>query len=203
MAVMIRTRKHLGIEPFVIIALGLCPALAVVKSGSQALMLGSAIILVQLGTIAFIALLRRFIGPPFALFFTIAIAAGCTSIWAELCHGFAPAVFTSLSLYAYIIPALLPVVHLFKRIDPEPDNPPALWRTMMPGLLIVAALLFIAVLRELLGVGMLFGMTISAQPPFAWLATTPGGCALAAALPMTCATFCRLRLLGRSTGGQA
>jgi electron transport complex protein RnfE len=182
MASTINTRTPLVIEPALVIGLGIVPALGAARDLTEALLLASGIITVQICTLALMLPLRRLIVPGHIMFFVTVIAGGFTALWSMIAYALLPEYFRLLSYYAYCIPVALPVLLVARTIAPAPGPREPAGHVMVTGLLACSALCLIAALREIIGAGTLLGrpFLFLEGPLFAWAATTSGGLTLAA-----------------------
>lgn len=180
MASKIATRKPLTIDPSLMIGLGIVPVLFAAQGLSQALLLSSGLILVQICTILLLLLLHRAIPPRYALFFTVVIAGGFSSLWSMFAEAIMPEIFHSLLIYPLLLPALLPILFASRTLPHSHGRLESAFSVILTGLITCLMLCLIALLRESIGMGTVLGHAVFPHPLSTWVTSTPGAVTLAA-----------------------
>lgn len=164
-------------NPIFVIALGLCPALAVSSSMTNALGMGIASTFVLIGSNLMISLLRNIVPGKIRIPVFIVIIATFVTIIDKLIAAFSPALSTSLGIF---IPLIVVNCIILGRAEAfASKNKPfdSVLDAIGMGLGFTLALSCIAFFRELLGEGKLFGLAIPffKNDPALIMIMAPGG----------------------------
>ena len=157
-------------NPTFVLTLGMCPTLAVTTSAKNGLGMGLTTMVVLALSNAFISLLRKVI-PAF-----IVIIASFVTVMELLLEGFLPSLYDALGIY---IPLIVVNCIILGRAEAYASkNPvlPSLFDGIGMGLGFTIALTMIGAVRELLGAGQIFGMTVmpSGYVPVSIFIMAPG-----------------------------
>jgi len=164
-----------GENPVFRLALSLCPAVAVTTTVANGIMLGIAVLLVQVLSSVTVALTRRWIHPRVRIpVYTIIIAVWVSAIDMVLA-GFFPLLYAQVGLYVKLIVAFAIIISRLEVFASRMPLIPTFWDGLGMGLGFLLALVAIGVLREVLGNGTLLGMRIVAERPLLFFALPAGG----------------------------
>ncbi len=164
-------------NPTLRLVLGTCPTLAVTTVASNGLGMGIAATLVLIGSNAAISLLRNIIPEKVRIPAYITIIAGFATIIQMLVKAFAPALDESLGIF---LPLITVNCIIFGRAEMYASKNGVLASVLDAigmGIGFTAALVAMGSIRELIGVGTLFGMTVTkgAIEPMLIMILPPGG----------------------------
>lgn len=163
-------------NPIFIMMLGMCPTLAVTTSASNGVGMGLSTLAVLVLSNLVISLVRKLIPDQVRLPAYIVIVASLVTVVQLLIQAFIPALYSALGIY---IPLIVVNCIILGRAEAfASKNPPLLsvFDGLGMGLGFTVALALIGALRELFGVGTLFGYQImpAAYEPVAILIKAPG-----------------------------
>ena len=164
-------------NPTFTLMLGMCPTLAITIAGSNGLGMGLATTAVLVCSNLFISLLRNFIPEKVRIPSFIVVIASFVSI-IDLCiKAFLPDLSASLGMY---IPLIVVNCIIFARAESFAfKNPPhlAIADGLGTGLGFTVAITILSVIRECLGSGTIFGMTVMPESyqPMGIILNVPGG----------------------------
>lgn len=162
-------------NPVFRLALSLCPAVAVTTTVMNGLMLGVAVLFVQVASSVTVALVRKWIHPRVRIpIYTIIIAVWVSTIDMVLA-GFFPSLYAQVGLYVKLIVAFAIIISRLEVFASKMPLVPTFWDGMGMGLGFLIALLVIGAFRELLGSGSLFGITLTREKPLLFFALPAGG----------------------------
>ncbi|MCL2580453.1 MAG: electron transport complex subunit E [Oscillospiraceae bacterium] len=164
-------------NPVFVLALGLCPALAVSSLVSNALGMGLATTLVLIGTNTVISILRNVIPDKVRIPCYIVLIAGLVSIVQMLVQAFVYPLYLALGIFLPLITVNCIVfarAELFAKKNKPFDS---IIDAIGTGLGFTAALVAIATVREVLGHGSWFGIPIPglAENSISLFSMAPGG----------------------------
>ncbi len=164
-----------GENPVFRLALSLCPAVAVTTTVANGLMLGVAVLLVQVLSSVTVALTRRAIHPRVRIpIYTIIIAVWVSAIDMVLA-GFFPALYAQVGLYVKLIVAFAIIISRLEVFASRMPLIPTFWDGLGMGLGFLFALIVIGIFREVLGSGSIFGYAIVPEKPLLFFALPAGG----------------------------
>ncbi len=163
-------------NPTFVLTLGMCPTLAVTTSAKNGLGMGLTTMVVLALSNAFISLLRKVIPDKVRIPAFIVIIASFVTVMELLLEGFLPSLYDALGIY---IPLIVVNCIILGRAEAYASkNPvlPSLFDGIGMGLGFTIALTMIGAVRELLGAGQLFGMTVmpSGYVPVSIFIMAPG-----------------------------
>ena len=163
-------------NPTFVLTLGMCPTLAVTTSAKNGLGMGLTTMVVLALSNAFISLLRKVIPDKVRIPAFIVIIASFVTVMELLLEGFLPSLYDALGIY---IPLIVVNCIILGRAEAYASkNPvlPSLFDGIGMGLGFTIALTMIGAVRELLGTGQIFGVTImpSGYVPVSIFIMAPG-----------------------------
>jgi electron transport complex protein RnfE len=162
-------------NPVFRLALSLCPAVAVTTTVLNGLILGVAVLLVQVLSSATVAVARGLIHPRVRIpVYTIIIAVWVSAIDMSLA-AFVPALYAQVGLYVKLIVAFAIFISRLEVFASRYPLVPSLWDGIGMGLGFLFALVTIGALRELLGSGSLAGIPLAPQKPLLFFVLPAGG----------------------------
>ena len=158
-------------------AIALCPVLAVTTSVVNGIGLGVATLIVLLCSTWVVCLVRQFIPPQVRIPCFIVISATFTTVVSLLMEAFFPALNDALGIF---IPLIVVNCLILARMEAFAAKNPLLvtfFDSLGMGLGFTAALALIGVVREVLGMGTVFGFAVipEAVPPNVLMILPPGG----------------------------
>ena len=163
-------------NPTFVLTLGMCPTLAVTTSAKNGLGMGLTTMVVLALSNAFISLLHKVIPDKVRIPAFIVIIASFVTVMELLLEGFLPSLYDALGIY---IPLIVVNCIILGRAEAYASkNPvlPSLFDGIGMGLGFTIALTMIGAVRELLGAGQIFGMTVmpSGYVPVSIFIMAPG-----------------------------
>src|SRR5574341_1082770 len=162
-------------NPVFRLALSLCPAVAVTTTVMNGLILGVAVLLVQVLSSATVSLAHSLIHPRVRIpVYTIIIAVWVSAI-DMLLAAFVPALYAQVGLYVKLIVAFAIIISRLEVFASRYPLIPSLWDAFGMGLGFLLALVVIGAMRELLGSGALLGVALAPQKPLLFFALPAGG----------------------------
>jgi len=162
-------------NPVFRLALSLCPAVAVTTTVANGLILGVAVLLVQVLSSATVSLAHGVIHPRVRIpVYTIIIAVWVSAI-DMLLAAFVPALYAQVGLYVKLIVAFAIIISRLEVFASRYPLVPSLWDAFGMGMGFLLALVVIGALRELLGNGSLFGVALAPRKPLLFAALPAGG----------------------------
>ena len=162
-------------NPVFRLALSLCPAVAVTTTVMNGIMLGVAVLFVQVLSSVTVALTRKWIHPRVRIpVYTIIIAVWVSTI-DMLLSGFFPALYAQVGLYVKLIVAFAIIISRLEVFASRMPLVPTFWDGFGMGLGFLFALISIGVLREVLGSGSILGIPLTPEKPLLFFALPAGG----------------------------
>ena len=162
-------------NPVFRLALSLCPAVAVTTTVLNGLILGVAVLLVQVLSSATVALTRSAIHPRVRIpVYTIIIAVWVSAI-DMLLAAYVPALYAQVGLYVKLIVAFAIIISRLEMFASRYPLIPSLWDAVGMGLGFLLALVTIGAFRELLGAGAIGGVPLTPGKPLLFFALPAGG----------------------------
>ncbi len=162
-------------NPVFRLALSLCPAVAVTTTIANGLLLGVAVLAVQVLSSVTVALVRGAIHPRVRIpVYTIIIAVWVSAIDMSLA-AFFPALYAQVGLYVKLIVAFAIIISRLEMFASKQPLVPSFWDGVGMGLGFLLALVVIGALRELLGAGSLAGIKLFPVKPLLFFAMPAGG----------------------------
>ena len=162
-------------NPVFRLALSLCPAVAVTTSVLNGLLLGVAVLAVQVLSSVTVTLVRGLIHPRVRIpVYTIIIAVWVSAIDMTLA-AFFPALYAQVGLYVKLIVAFAIIISRLEVFASRQPLVPSFFDGLGMGLGFLLALLAIGAFRELLGSGSFAGHAIAPGKPLLFLTLPAGG----------------------------
>ena len=162
-------------NPVFRLALSLCPAVAVTTTVMNGLILGVAVMAVQVLSSVTVALARNLIHPRVRIpVYTIIIAVWVSAIDMTLA-AFVPALHAQVGLYIKLIVAFAIIISRLEMFASRQPLIPTFWDAVGMGLGFLLALVVIGAFREVLGNGSLLGFRLTPQKPLLFFALPAGG----------------------------
>jgi electron transport complex protein RnfE len=190
-------------NPVFRLALSLCPAVAVTTTVMNGVILGVAVLVVQVLSSVTVALVRGSIHPRVRIpVYTIIIAVWVSAIDMVLA-AFFPGLYAQVGLYVKLIVAFAIIISRLELFASKQPLVPTFFDGLGMGLGFLFALVVISALRELLGSGAIAGHALLAQKPLLFFILPAGGF-FSIALLMALFNLVERRVLGRrptGTGG--
>jgi electron transport complex protein RnfE len=187
-------------NPVFRLALSLCPAVAVTNTVMNGLMLGVAVLAVQVLSSATVAVAKAFIHPRVRIpVYTIIIAVWVSAIDMTLA-AFFPALYAQVGLYVKLIVAFAIIISRLEVFASRQPLLPSIWDGTGMGLGFLLALVVIGAFRELLGQGSILGFALVPVRPLLFFALPAGGF-FSIALLMALFNWVELRVTGRTSAG--
>ena len=164
-------------NPVLVLLLGMCPTLATTTSGTNALGMGLATAFVLTCSNMVISLIRNIVPRKVRIPCYIVVIAGFVTAVQLLLQAYLPAIYDMLGVYLALIVVnciILGRAEMFARKNTVLDS---VLDGVGMGLGFLVALLLMAVIREVLGVGSFFGIPLSfmEKVKIPILAQAPGG----------------------------
>ena len=153
-------------NPVLCLVLGTCPTLAVTTSAINALGMGAAATLVLLCSNVVISLLRRVIPDGVRIPAYITLIAGFVTIVQMLVKAFFPAIDQALGIFLPLIVVNCIILGRAEMFASKNSVLPSALDALGMGVGFTAAMLLMGIIRELLGAGKLFGMTVLPEAIF-------------------------------------
>ncbi len=162
-------------NPVFRLALSLCPAVAVTTTVLNGLILGVAVLAVQVLSSMTVAIFRGVIHPRVRIpVYTIIIAVWVSAIDMTLA-AFAPAVYAQVGLYVKLIVAFAIIISRLEVFASRQPLVPSFFDGLGMGLGFLLALVTIGAFRELLGNGSVLGYHVLPSQPLLFFALPAGG----------------------------
>ena len=187
-------------NPVFRLALSLCPAVAVTNTVMNGVILGIAVLAVQVLSSVTVALTRQWIHPRVRIpVYTIIIAVWVSVIDMTLA-AYAPGVYAQVGLYIKLIVAFAIIISRLEVFASRQPLIPTFWDAVGMGLGFLLALVVISAFRELLGNGSIVGIRLVSFKPLLFFALPAGGF-FSIALLMGLMNALERRITGHSTAG--
>ena len=163
-------------NPTFVLTLGMCPTLAVTTSAKNGLGMGLTTMVVLALSNAFISLLRKVIPDKVRIPAFIVIIASFVTVMELLLEGFLPSLYDALGIYIPLIAVNCIILGRAEAYASKNPVLPSLFDGIGMGLGFTIALTMIGAVRELLGAGQIFGMTVmpSGYVPVSIFIMAPG-----------------------------
>lgn len=164
-----------GENPVFRLALSLCPAVAVTTTLMNGVLLGVAVLLVQVLSSVTVTLTRRWIHARVRIPIYTIIIAVWVSIIDMLLAAFTPALYAQVGLYVKLIVAFAIIISRLEVFASRQPLKPAFFDALGMGLGFLLALVVIGAMRELLGSGSIAGVQLTPGKPLLFFALPAGG----------------------------
>lgn len=164
-------------NPTLRLVLGTCPTLAVTTSAINGVGMGLSTLIVLIGSNAAIALTRKVIPDKVRIPAFVAIIAGFVTIVQLLLKAYVPSIDKALGIYIPLIVVNCIILARAEMFACKNSVGPSIVDGIGMGVGFTFALIFIGSLRELLGNGTIFGLTVTANlfDPAIAIILPPGG----------------------------
>ena len=164
-----------GENPVFRLALSLCPAVAVTTTVMNGVLLGVAVLMVQVLSSLTVTLARRWIHARVRIPIYTIIIAVWVSIIDMLLAAFTPALYAQVGLYVKLIVAFAIIISRLEVFASRQPLVPSFFDGLGMGLGFLLALVVIGAMRELLGNGSLAGLPLAPGKPLLFFALPAGG----------------------------
>lgn len=164
-----------GENPVFRLALSLCPAVAVTTTLMNGVLLGVAVLLVQVLSSLTVTLTRRWIHARVRIPIYTIIIAVWVSIIDMLLAAFTPALYAQIGLYVKLIVAFAIIISRLEVFASRQPLVPSFFDGLGMGLGFLLALVVIGAMRELLGSGAIAGIQLTPGKPLLFFALPAGG----------------------------
>ncbi|TRZ94406.1 MAG: electron transport complex subunit RsxE [Rhodocyclaceae bacterium] len=162
-------------NPVFRLALSLCPAVAVTTSLKNGLMLGVAVLIVQVLSSMSGSLVKHIINPKIRIpVFTIIIAIWVSAMDMILAAYYA-SVYQEVGLYVKLIVAFAIIISRMELFSMKHNVVPCFWDGLGMGLGFLAAMVLTGSFRELMGSGSIFGIAVVPFKPLLLVVLPAGG----------------------------
>ncbi|MFQ3573754.1 MAG: electron transport complex subunit E [Thermodesulfovibrionales bacterium] len=181
------------------LALSLCPAIAVTSSLRNGVLMGIAVLFVQVMVNITISLMRNFIHQRIRLPIFMLVISGWVTVTDMTMAAFAPDAYKQMGLYIQLIVAFASILARAEMFASKNNVMPSMFDGIGMGLGFLFALTIISFFRELIGKGTLWGMTIIEAKPLL-IMVLPAGGFFAVGILMGLFNWIDKRYLTRATG---
>lgn len=163
-------------NPTFVLMLGMCPTLAVTTSAINGLGMGLTTMVVLALSNLFISLLRNIIPDKVRIPGFIVIIASFVTMMQLLLQAYIPSIYQALNIYIPLIVVNCIILGRAESFASKNEPIPSLFDGIGMGLGFTVALTIIGAVRELLGAGSVFGMTImpASYEPIRIFTSAPG-----------------------------
>ena len=164
-------------NPVLRLVLGTCPTLAVTTSAFNGLGMGLAATIVLLGSNIVISLLRKIIPDKVRIPAFITIIAAFVTIVQMLTQAFLPSIIESLGIFLPLIVVNCIILGRAEMFASKNGVLPSIFDALGMGVGFTLALLLMGSIREIIGAGTIFGITLTANliEPMLVMTMAPGG----------------------------
>ncbi len=164
-------------NPVLRLVLGTCPTLAVTTAAINGIGMGAAATFVLLGANITISLLRNIIPDKVRIPAYITIIAGFVTIVQMICKAYLPAIDEALGIYLPLIVVNCIILGRAEMFARKNTVVASIFDALGMGIGFTAALLAMGMLRELIGMGTIFGIQVfpDFMPTMTLLILPPGG----------------------------
>ncbi len=157
------------------LALSLCPSIAVTNNLRNGVLMGIAVLFVQVMVNITVSPMRKFIHPRIRLPIFMLIISGWVTVTDMTMAAFAPEAYKQMGLYIQLIVAFASILARAEMFASKNKIMPSLFDGIGMGLGFLFALSIISLFRELLGKGSLWGYQIIHAKPLLILVLPAGG----------------------------
>ena len=157
------------------LALSLCPSIAVTNNLRNGVLMGAAVLFVQVMVNITISLMRNFIHTRIRLPIFMLIISGWVTVTDMTMASFAPEAYKQMGLYIQLIVAFASILARAEMFASKNKFVPSMFDGIGMGLGFLFALAVISFFRELLGKGSLWGMPIIHAKPLLIMILPAGG----------------------------
>lgn len=157
------------------LALSLCPSIAVTNKLENGVLMGAAVLFVQVMVNLTISLMRGFIHPRIRLPIFMLVISGWVTVTDMTMAAFAPEAYKQMGLYIQLIVAFASILARAEMFASKNKFVPSMFDGIGMGLGFLLALSVISFCRELLGKGSLWGHQIINAKPLLIMILPAGG----------------------------
>ena len=157
------------------LALSLCPSIAVTNNVRNGVLMGVAVLFVQVMVNITISLMRNLIHPRIRLPIFMLVISGWVTVTDMTMAAFAPAAYKQMGLYIQLIVAFASILARAEMFASKNTFVPSMFDGIGMGAGFLLALTVISFFRELLGKGSLWGYQIINAKPLLILVLPAGG----------------------------
>jgi Na+-translocating ferredoxin:NAD+ oxidoreductase subunit E len=157
------------------LALSLCPSIAVTNNLRNGVLMGTAVLFVQVMVNLTISLMRNFIHPRVRLPIFMLVISGWVTVTDMSMAAFAPDAYKQMGLYIQLIVAFASILARAEMFASKNTLVPSMFDGIGMGLGFLFALSIISFFRELLGKGSLWGFSIIHAKPLLIMILPAGG----------------------------
>ncbi len=184
------------------LALSLCPSIAVTNKLENGVLMGIAVLFVQVTVNTTISLMRKVIHPRVRLPIFMLVISGWVTVTSMLMNAFAPEVYKQMGLYIQLIVAFASILARAEMFASKNTVMPSMFDGIGMGLGFLFALTVISFFRELLGKGSLWGIPIVHAKPLL-IMILPAGGFFAVGILMAFFNWIDIRFFKKSSSGSA
>ena len=157
------------------LALSLCPSIAVTNNLRNGVLMGAAVLFVQVMVNMTISLMRSFIHPRIRLPIFMLIISGWVTVTDMTMAAFAPEAYKQMGLYIQLIVAFASILARAEMFASKNKIVPSMFDGIGMGLGFLFALTIISFFREILGKGSLWGFPVLQAKPLLIMVLPAGG----------------------------
>ena len=157
------------------LALSLCPSIAVTNNLRNGVLMGAAVLFVQVMVNMTISLMRSFIHPRIRLPIFMLIISGWVTVTDMTMAAFAPEAYKQMGLYIQLIVAFASILARAEMFASKNKIVPSMFDGIGMGLGFLFALTIISFFREILGKGSLWGFPVIQAKPLLIMVLPSGG----------------------------
>jgi electron transport complex protein RnfE len=157
------------------LALSLCPSIAVTNNLRNGVLMGTAVLFVQVMVNITISLMRSFIHPRIRLPIFMLVISGWVTVTDMTMAAFAPEAYKQMGLYIQLIVAFASILARAEMFASKNKIVPSLFDGIGMGLGFLCALTIISFFREILGKGSLWGFPVIQAKPLLIMVLPAGG----------------------------
>jgi electron transport complex protein RnfE len=157
------------------LALSLCPSIAVTNNLRNGVLMGIAVLFVQVMVNCTVSLMKNFIHPRIRLPVFMLVISGWVTVTDMTMAAFAPEAYKQMGLYIQLIVAFASILARAEMFASKNTFMPSMFDGIGMGLGFLCALTIISFFRELLGRGSLWGFPILDAKPLLIMILPAGG----------------------------
>ncbi len=157
------------------LALSLCPSIAVTNNLRNGVLMGVAVLFVQVMVNCTVSLMKNFIHPRIRLPVFMLVISGWVTVTDMTMAAFAPEAYKQMGLYIQLIVAFASILARAEMFASKNTFMPSMFDGIGMGLGFLCALTIISFFRELLGRGSLWGFPIIDSKPLLIMILPAGG----------------------------
>ncbi len=162
-------------NPIFRLALSLCPAVAVTTSVKNGVMLGLAVVFVQVASSCTVALFKSFIHPRIRIPAYVIIIATWVSVIDMVLPVFSPAVYKEVALFIKLIVVFAIIISRLELFASKEPLAPSFFDGMGMGIGFLFGLTLASAIREFFGAGQFWGIDILGFKPLLIMILPAGG----------------------------